>query len=128
MKFNDYLQTNYKTGDIVWVCDYRFNNRMVEKPIRHIKPTKVIVCSNGDLPKNKRVYYSNVHFKPLNKKGLPIKSKVIAPYDNTGFRSYAGVALEVFLNKEECFSHYREVIENLKWSFVDRKRRLSLSF
>lgn len=32
-------RSKIKAGDIVYICDYRFN-KIDEKPIRHVKPQK----------------------------------------------------------------------------------------
>ncbi|AYB37610.1 hypothetical protein [Brevibacillus laterosporus] len=100
------LNEQLKAGDIVYICDYRFNN-IDQQPIRHIIPQRVMVFSNSDLPKGKKVYYSEHHFRPLNKKDKPL-SRIIAPYDNTGYRSYKGVSLNIFFTKEECIKHYQQ--------------------
>lgn len=113
-------------GEIVWVCDYRHND-IANKPIRHIKPTEVIIVSNDDLPDNKTVYYSDIHFRPIGKKGQPLK-RIIAPYDNTGFRSYPGVSLNIFLTKEECVKHYfkqcQEILGEIEEEIVRVNERL----
>ncbi|MET3209657.1 UNVERIFIED_CONTAM: hypothetical protein ABIC26_002604 [Paenibacillus sp. PvR008] len=102
-----------KLGDEVWICDYRFND-IDNQPIRHITPRKVVVLSNDNLPKNKRVYYSDFHFRSVNEKGKML-SQVIAPYDNTGYRAYTGVSLNIFYTEEECKQHYlNQCMENLK--------------
>jgi len=87
-------------GKIVWICHYNRPD-MHKKALRNLPPTKVIIRSNDELPKNKTVYYSASHFSPLSKKGLPL-AKVISPVDNTGYRSRAGNELHVFDNEEEC--------------------------
>jgi len=105
------IKDKLRAGDIVYICDYRFNN-VDEKPIRHVKPQKAMVFSNDDLPKNKRVYYSKHHFRPLNAKGNPT-SKIIAPYDNTGYRSYTGVSLNIFFTEAECLSFYKKQCDEI---------------
>ena len=106
-------------GQVFWVCDFRFNEYSeATKPLRHVKPTEVIVVCNESLPKNKTVYYSESHFLPLNKQGDPIKSKIIAPFDNTGYRALTGTPLNIFTDEAECKSHYKkqcdDIIELLK--------------
>lgn len=102
-----------KIGEEVWICDYRYND-IDNQPIRHITPRKVVVVSNEELPKNKRVYYSSFHFRPVNEKGK-ILSQVIAPYDNTGYRAYTGVSINIFYFEDECKKHYKKQCkENLK--------------
>jgi len=107
------------TGDKVYICDYRFND-IDNKAIRHVKPQEVVLCSNFDLPENKKVYYSNHHFKPLNKKGKML-SKIIVPYDNTGYRSYTGVSLNIFLTMEECIEFYTQQCNEIIKMFEEAK-------
>lgn len=95
-----------KVGEHVYICDYRFNS-IDDKPIRHIQPMKVVVCSNDDLPKNKRVYYSDIHFRPVGENDK-IQSRIIAPFDNTGYRAYTGVSLNIFYDEKECKEFYRQ--------------------
>lgn len=90
-------------GRYVWVCDYRYND-INDKPIRHVHPQRVLVRSNSEL-QGKKIYYSESHFVELNSKNKPT-SKVIALFDNTGFRSYPGVPVNVFDNEQECLVHY----------------------
>jgi len=87
-------------GQELWICDYRykdFNN----KPIRHIKPTKVICVSTEETTKT--VHYSNCFFREVGK-----KSSIIKLYDNTGYRTFPGIPLQVFTTEEECVSKYEE--------------------
>ena len=98
-------------GDTVWVCDFRQPD-LNKKAIRHVKPTKVLVKSNDDLPKNKTVYYSDNHFSPINSKGK-VTSKIISPVDNTGFRMRSGVELAVFDDETQCKQHYKSQCQNI---------------
>lgn len=95
-------------GIKVWICDLRYTDYS-NKPIRNIKPVEVLVRSNDET--NKRIYYSESHFVELNKKGEPLKSKIKAPFDGTGYRSYAGVALNCFDNEKECVKHYKKQVK-----------------
>ena len=92
-------------GRIVWVCDFRQPD-LNKKAIRHVKPTKVAVRSNNELPKNKRVYYSLTHFSPVNKKGK-VTARIISPVDNTGSRSRSGDEINVFDNEADCKQYYK---------------------
>jgi len=100
-------------GKKLWICDFRFSDYNNSKPIRHIKPVQVLVCSNSDLPKNKTVYYSESHLKKISKKGEPLKSGIIAPFDNTGYRSYTGTPLNAFDDKKECIEFYKKQCESV---------------
>lgn len=91
-------------GDVVWICDYRHDDIM-NKPIRHVVPQKVIIADNADLPRQKTVYYSSFHFVPLGKNDVP-KKQVIAPFDNTGFRGWTGTSVNIFDTEKECRDFY----------------------
>lgn len=91
----------------IWICDLRYNDYN-NKPIRNVKPTQVLVVRKDEV--NKKVYYSQCCFLKLNKKGVPLKSSVIPLFDNTGYRSYSGVALNCFDNKEECIAFYKSEV------------------
>lgn len=67
MKFEEFMNTA-EIGNRVWICDYRHKD-IANKAIRHIEPKFVEIFSNDDLPKGKRVYYSEIHFKPIGAKG-----------------------------------------------------------
>ncbi|QDX95855.1 hypothetical protein EEL30_21690 [Brevibacillus laterosporus] len=116
------INEQLKAGDIVYICDYRFNN-IDQQPIRHVEPQKVMVFSNSDLPRNKNVYYSEHHFRPLNKKGKS-SSRIIAPYDNTGYRHYTGVSLNIFFSEEECIKHYwrqcKQILKRFEQAKIDK--------
>lgn len=108
MEFNEFkdnvLGKTINIGDEVWVCDYRYET-VANKAIRHVVPQKVVVEDNSKLPANKTVYYSNVHFLPVGANGKP-KKQVIAPFDNTGYRGYTGVSLQIFATEQECRDAY----------------------
>ena len=97
-------------GKKVWICHYNRPD-MHKKPLRNIPPTEVLIRSIDELPKGKKVYYSDVFFSPLNKKGEPL-SKVISPVDNTGYRVYCGNELHIFNNKKECVDHWNNQLNN----------------
>lgn len=99
-----------------YVCDYRkpdFN----KKAIRNIKPTKIVVLDQKHFEevgkKYPRVYYSNFALIPVDSKGKLKYSSPVSPYDTTGYRSYAGVPINVFDNYEECVEFYNYQIDNV---------------
>ena len=98
-------------GEVVWLCHY-LHPDLNKKPLRNIPPTKVLVRSNEELPKNKRVYYSETHFSPIKKDGSP-KATVISPVDNTGYRAYCGNELNVFTEKDECVEQWEKDVKNV---------------
>ena len=100
-------------GQELWVCDYRYNSFDV-KPIRHVPPTKVKCLSKEDT--DKTIYYSECFFREGSK-----KSSVIKLYDNTGYRSLAGVALKVFTTEQECIDAYNELKKQLREDFQEYK-------
>jgi hypothetical protein len=90
-------------GVKMWVCDFRQTD-LHKKPIRNVQPTHVIVCPASDISDD--VYYSQSFMRPLSKKdGTPL-SKVIKVFDNTGYRSYTGIALTAFTTEAECREHF----------------------
>ena len=97
-------------GKKVWICHYNRPD-MHKKPLRNLPPTEVLIRSIDELPKGKRVYYSEVFFSPLNKKGEPL-SKVISPVDNTGHGGYCGNEIYIFNNEKECVAHWNTQLNN----------------
>jgi len=97
-------------GKHVWICHYNRPD-MQKKPLRNLKPVKVLIRSIDELPENKKIYYSKVFFSPLNKKGEPL-AKYISPVDNTGYRGYCGNELYVFNNEKECKEHWNTQLNN----------------
>lgn len=98
-------------GKMIYICDYRFND-VNDKPIRFILPQKVLVVSAEDVDKN--IYYSKSCFLALNKKGEPT-NKVIAVFDNTGFRSITGTPCKVFDNMTDCITEFKVMVnDNIK--------------
>ena len=102
-------------GQELWICDYRYND-FGNKPIRHVKPIKVNCLSIRET--DKRVYYSECFFREGEK-----KSSLIKLFDNTGYRSFPGVALEVFTTEEECVKAYNSAKEKLRKDFQQYKER-----
>lgn len=122
-----------RNSEIVWICHYHRPD-MNKKPLRNIPPTRVIVRSNSELPKNKSVYYSASHFSPLSKNGAPL-AKVISPVDNTGYRSRSGTPLLVFDNERDCNKSWNEqmvkcvdevndLIKSAANSWISEKKKL----
>lgn len=98
-----------RVGDIVWICHYNRPD-LDKKPLRNLPPTQALIKSNEDLPKNKRVYYSQNHFVVIGKKGKQT-SKIISPVDNTGFRSRCGNELYVFTTESECIHEWNKQLD-----------------
>lgn len=96
----DKITNGSMNGKIVYICHYNRPD-LNKKPLRSVPPTKVIIESNDELPKGKKIYYSKSHFVELNKKGSRTK-KIHGVYDSTGFRSYQGNPLFIFDNEREC--------------------------
>lgn len=111
---NDIVEGYKYRGKILYVCDYR-KDQIDKKAIRHVKPTKVIVLNEEDFinagKKYPTVYYSNVALVTLNKNDEPVYSKVIAPFDTTGYRSFAGIGLMFFDNLDECINEYNNQVQ-----------------
>lgn len=94
-------------GMSVWICVYKLNNKSDIRPTRVLKPIYVKVVSNKELPKNKRIYYSNFHFRPINKQEKVLK-KIIPPFDNTGWRFSTGTSVNIFINQKECIECFNK--------------------
>ncbi len=107
-------------GKTVWICHYH-RPYLGDKPLRCVPPTKVLVRSNSELPKNKNIYYSQSHFVVLNKKGLPLK-KILSPVDNTGYRSRSGTPLFTFDNERDCEISWNEQIDEHLKAFKEYER------
>ena len=123
MDFEDFLGTpECKIGNVVWVCDYRYNDLSFSKALRHVPPTEVEIHSNEDIPPNKRVYYSDIHFRPKGKKAI------IAPFDNTGFRSFTGTSIQVFLKEVDARKYFKETCLKLIEDLKAEKIKVALQF
>ena len=88
-------------GKKLWISEFKRED-LDKKASRFIRPQKALLRSNSEINSNKRIYYSYNHFVGLNKKGEISKSKIIAIFDNTGYRSYQGTSIQVFDNEQEC--------------------------
>lgn len=111
-------------GKDVWICDYRLGQGgATNKPIRSIKPTQVRIFDNEQLPENKQVKYSPIYFKEI--KNGKITSKIIAPYDNTGYRWYFSVSVNIFEDEKACLLHYKQQIKRVLSQYDDEINRLS---
>ena len=99
------------TGKEVWICHY-LRPDLDKKALRNVPPTKALIKSNDELPKNKTVYYSEDHFSPINKIGK-VLAKVISPVDNTGYRMRAGNELHVFTKENECIVAWNDQVERV---------------
>lgn len=117
------IQEGKMNGYYVWICDYRFSNKNDDKPLRHVKPTRVLIRDNKELPKTKRIYYSESHFVEL-KNGVPVNSKIHSLFDNTGYRLMTGTPVFVSLDEITCREYYqkqvKEIIENLN-IYIEQK-------
>lgn len=122
MKFEEFVTTSEnEVGNRVWICDYRYND-IANKATRHVEPQEVEIFSNESLPKGKTVYYSTIHFKAIGSKGQ-ILSKIIPPFDNTGYRSSTGDAVNVFLTREECVEHYSKQIKEIQLQIEEEREK-----
>lgn len=110
MKWEEYLKKfeNNVEGHVVFVADIRVADGG-NKFIRNVPPSRVTILSNDKLPEGKTIYYSEFHFVAM--KGDKLLKKIIAPFDNTGYRSFAGTSLHVFENLDECVDFYNKQID-----------------
>lgn len=107
----------------VWVCDLRFKDGL-EKPIRNVHPIKVSI--QPVVLVKKTIYYSDNALVPYNNKGELNFNKAFGIFDNTGFRSYPGVPLNIFDSENECKEHYKFLVslaindlENAKKNIIE---------
>jgi hypothetical protein len=93
-----------------------------------------LVRSNEELPKGKKIYYSQSHFCAIGTNGN-VTSKILSPVDNTGYRSHSGNPLHVFDNEADCNEAWNEqmkahinrlddLIKNAAKHWEDEKRML----
>lgn len=97
------LSNGIHNGKVVWICDYRWTD-FDKKEDRNIKPTQALVRSTTET--SKRVNYSDCFFSEI-KKDKVVNSSIIKLFDNTGYRTYAGIALNVFTEESQCQKHYK---------------------
>jgi len=112
------VMTGLKDGRIVWICSYNQPD-LNKKPLRNVPPTEVMVVPNDELPENKRIYYSESHFRPVGKDGSPLK-KYLSPVDNTGYRSMCGNMIDVFENEDECVKKWNKQLDEVNSRIVKR--------
>lgn len=125
-QYYNLCETTYENLDNIigkqyWICDYRLNKDKDGKPIRNVVPKMVQVFSNDDLPKNKNVYYSPIHFRAVS--NGKVNSTVIAPFDNTGYRGYAGISVNIFDNESDCRKCFTKQCKNAIREYRDELNR-----
>lgn len=122
MTWEDYLvETSELEGRQVWIVDIRTSDGNAY--IRNVGPTLVRIMSNEELPEGKRIYYSKYHFRKIGKSGKLLK-QILAPYDNTGYRSNPGTSVNVFETYEEAVAKYNEQLNDVIEVYEERKREL----
>lgn len=107
----DVVSTEKYVGKKLWICDYR--KTIDKKAARNVKPTEVYIAGEKDFEEaelSPKIYYSAVGFATLKKNGTPNLKKLISPFDNTGYRSYAGIGVMVFDNENECIDAYNDQV------------------
>lgn len=116
LDLNDIVGSQKYAGQKIWICDYRKD--IDKKASRHVKPTEVYVAGDKDFSEaglEPRIYYSEVGFAKLNKKGEPLLKQLISPFDTTGYRTYPGIGVVAFDDENECIDYYNaqvlEVVE-----------------
>lgn len=91
-------------GKDLWIAEV---NRKTERG-RYVTPQLAQLTPNSEA--GKTIYYSSNYFKPYSDKGKLLK-KVVAIFDNTGFRSFTGNPISVFDNEAECKQWFNEQIQ-----------------
>jgi len=104
------IQQGKHNGKEVWICALSYTS-YANKPLRHTKPTKVMVaeCPGG------QYYDQKINFKVLKRNGECSK-KIIRMYPNVdGYRNYP---VTICNTEEECETQYKllciNVIDGLK--------------
>lgn len=126
----DVVESLSHRGKTYYVCDYRRPD-LSKKAARSLAPTQVVVLTNADYEEvgmtPPRVYYSNVALAKVTKNGEPKYKSLVPPFDNTGYRSFTGIGINVFDNMDECVDFYNaqvqavvDVIEENKKFAVER--------
>lgn len=110
-----FAETSYENlenviGKEVYICDIRVGKEPLKKFIRNIPVKKAKIFPEEQAKKN--IYYSPIFFKEI-KNGKVLKTE-IAPYDNTGYRLYPGVSLQIFDTEEEAIRCFEKQIEEAK--------------
>lgn len=123
MKWEEYLKIfeNDVNGHVVYITDIRVASGG-NKFIRNVPPSRVTILSNDKLPSGKTVYYSDFHFVPM--KGDRLLKKVIAPFDNTGNRSFTGTSVHVFESLDECVHLYNQQVDKACEVYEERIKTL----
>ena len=123
MTWEEYLQKYDKNidGNVAYIADIRVADGG-NKFIRNVSPTKVLIRSNDKLEKQKTIYYSNFHF--LKMKGDKTLKQIIAPYDNTGYRYFAGTAVNIFEDYKECVEFYNKQVDEASEVYNARIREI----
>jgi len=96
-----------RNGETLYVCAYLRPDKD-KKPIRSLAPIEVVVMDNSTT--NKRVYYSESHFRPIGKSGN-VTSRVIPVFDNTGFRTFPGDPLYIFTTEKEAIDCWNGIAQ-----------------
>lgn len=109
---NEIVGSQKFAGEKIWICDYR--KELDKKAIRNVKPTEVFVAGHKEFEAEglePKIYYSEVGFAKLNKKGEPLLKQLIPPFDTTGHRWYTGVGVMAFDNENECIDAYNAQVQ-----------------
>lgn len=105
------------TGEIFWICDYRFLS-LREKPIRSVSPVQAVlfVLDRGD---NSNKFYrrpAKMEFAILGKNGRPLTRRINFT-DNTA--SWHSGQLNVFDNEKECRECFAKQAEKILADLVE---------
>lgn len=98
---------NYVNQDL-YIAEANFK---IGRP-RIIQPVRAKLVSKEEAPKNKTIYYSYNFFKVYKPNGK-LDSKVVAVFDNTGFRSYRGNPISIFDNYDEAVVWFNKEIQKV---------------
>lgn len=98
---------NYVNQDL-FIAEANFK---IGRP-RIIQPVRAKLVPREEAPKNKTIYYSYNFFKVYKANGK-LDSKVVAVFDNTGFRGYRGNPISIFDNYDEAVTWFNAEIQKV---------------
>lgn len=98
---------NYVNQDL-FIAEANFK---IGRP-RIIQPVRAKLVPREEAPKNKTIYYSYNFFKVYKDNGK-LDSKVVAVFDNTGFRGYRGNPISIFDNYDEAVTWFNAEIQKV---------------
>lgn len=119
VEFIEYCKDNNidPIGLDVWVTDVRLSQK--EELIRNVQAEQFMIAPASEAGRN--VYYADHILQKYGKKGRPVR-QFISIYDTTGYRSYPGVSVNIYLNEKDAKQKLIEQLKDLK-SYYSKKSK-----